>query len=447
MSASTFLAPLMLVLSVLPFSFEWEMAPREVQPEDPIRVVDRWVTNEFPDALTFGLEVESEEALARAELVYWVQGDASRTRQPVEFEVGEVTRLTYTWETANITVAPSSHVTYFWDLADGAGRRLTTGESSFYYDDVRFAWNELRREDLIVRWYEGDQTFGEEIFEAAQTALNQMQAATEQTLEFPIHVLLYANPEDFAEWHSYVDTWVAGEAFSALGVTAQIVPSNAGKGWIWSIIPHEIAHLFFYQVVYTPYGSWPSWLDEGLAQYYELVDQGSGLELAAQAAREGRLLPLRALSGGFGRDPDQVHLAYAQSLSVVTFLLETWGETGLQKLIQAFRSGSNPQNAVEQALGVRWEVFEARWITWMGVPATPRPPATPTATLALPTRHPGWPTITPRAPGGSADERKPPPENRLAAENEPYLWFVGAAGLMFGLGVSMYALRRRRRGV
>jgi hypothetical protein len=416
------------------------------QPEDPIRIVDRWVTNQFPNALTFGLEVESEEALAQAEVIYKLQGDSSRTRQPVEFEGGSGARLMYTWETANITVAPSSPVTYHWELEDVAGRRLTTQEAVYYYDDVRFAWNELRQGDLIVRWYEGDPELGQEVFEAALAALDQMQEATGQTPEFPIHVLLYANPEDFAAWHSYVDTWVGGEAFPALGVTAQIVPSNASGEWIWSVIPHEIAHLYFFQVLDTPFASWPSWLDEGLAQYYELVDQGPSLAFAAEAARDGRLLPLRALSGGFGRDDEQVRLAYAQSLSVVTFLLDTWGETGLQRLIEAFRIGNNPQKAVEQALGVSWEVFEASWITWMGVPATARPPATPTATLAIPTRHPGWPTITPRDAGESASGRVTPSATQPMLDGDSYLWVAGGAGLGLLLALSLYALHRWGRG-
>jgi hypothetical protein len=418
---------------------------RSVPHQSPIRVVEKWVVNNFPEALTFGLEVEADEPLVRAELIYRQKGDTSSTRQPVTFESGRRVQLTYTWDTANITVAPSSPVVYYWEVEGAVGSRLKTPEATYYYNDVRFAWDELRQGDLIVRWYEGGQVLGQKVFEVAQLALARMQESSGQRLDFPIHILLYANAEDFASWHSYVDTWVGGEAFPALGVTAQILPPDTDDDWIMSVIPHEIAHLFFYQAVHTPYASWPSWLDEGLAQYYEFVDQQGKLKLAAQAARQGRLLPLRALSGSFGRDAEQVQLAYAESVSVVMYLLETWGDPGLQALVQDFREGVNPQKAVQQALGVSWEVFEADWITWMGVPATPRPPATPTTALVWPTARSGWPTVTPR-PVDNGDSASAPSTSQTALDCGICPLIFGAAGLGMVSGVAFYLLRRRQGG-
>jgi hypothetical protein len=72
-------------------------------------------------------------------------------------------------------------------------------------------------------------------------------------------------------------------------------------------------------------------------------------------------------------------------------MLETWGDAGLQGLIAAFRQGTSPRVAVQEALAITWEEFEARWITWMGVPATPAASPTPTATLVRPTAPSGWP--------------------------------------------------------
>jgi hypothetical protein len=131
-----------------------------------------------------------------------------------------------------------------------------------------------------------------------------------------------------------------------------------------------------------------------LAQYYEATDPLPALERVESAARGETLLPLISLTGGFGRDPEQVRLSYDESLSVVIFILETWGEAGLQSLIEVFRTGENPRPAIETALGLTWEEFEATWITWMGVPATPKPSPVPIATLVYSTTHYGWPTPT-----------------------------------------------------
>ena len=288
-------------------------------------------------------------------------------------------------------------MTYYWKLEDEEGNRLTTPEQTVYYDDLRYEWREIRDPSLIVRWYEGDEAFGRSVYETAQAALAQMVEQSGRELDFPVFVLLYANDEDFGSWHSYVDKWVGGQAFPALGVTAEIIPPDANRAWIEDVLPHEIAHLFFYQALRGGLSSWPAWLDEGLAQYYEFGSPDPALERAARAARQGALLPLASLSGGFGRDPEQVRLSYDQSLSAVTYLLETWGDAGLQGLLDAFRQGKSPQKAVQEALGSRGRQFEAGWITWMGVPTTPAAPPTPTATLVRPTAPSGWPAPTRKA--------------------------------------------------
>jgi hypothetical protein len=383
----------------LAFALPLFRAPHDAlaQATEPIRVLETAAQNDYPNGLTFTLHAEADRPLAQIEVYYRTQGSGSTTRQPVAFEPGQEVLALYTWDTSRITVAPSTPVIVYWKLADEDGNRLTTPEQTVYYDDLRYEWREIRDPKLIVRWYEGDEAFGRFVYQTAQAALRQMETSSGQELALPVFVLLYANDEDFGSWHSYVDRWVGGQAFPPLGVTAEIVPPNADRAWIEDVLPHEIAHLFFYQALRGGMSSWPAWLDEGLAQYYEFGSPDAALDRAARAARQGALLPLSSLSGGFGRDPEQVRLSYDQSLSAVTYLLETWGDAGLQGLLDVFRQGKSPRVAVQEALGITWEQFEAGWITWMGVPTTPAAPPTPTATLVWPTAPSGWPTPTRKA--------------------------------------------------
>lgn len=364
------------------------------QEADPIRVLFTEVENDYPDGLTFRIGIEADRPLTSIILYYRTQGSSSASSQPVDFEPGTELTVESTWDTSRITVAPSSPILYYWKLRDEQGYELITPEQWVAYDDLRFPWQELSKPDLVVRWYDGGDAFGRFIYETAELSLSQMKEQSGFELEYPIFVLIYASEADFVSWHFYVDEWVGGQAFPALGVTTQIIPPGSSYFWVRRVIPHEIAHLFFYQGLHNGIASWPAWLDEGLAQYYEQGSPEAALERAEAAAREGTLLPLVSLSGGFGRDPVQVGLSYDQSLSVVVYLLETWGDEGLQGLLAVFREGESARVAVEVALGVTWEEFEAGWITWMGVPVTPAPPPTPTATLVRPTAPAGWPTPT-----------------------------------------------------
>jgi hypothetical protein len=387
------------------------------QENPPIRVVAITIDNNYPDSLTFHIHAVADFPIKNIMLYYKDQGDISTTRQPVEFESGTEVVASFTWDTSRITVAPSSPIFFNWVLEDEQGNKFTTPEELVYYDDLRFPWREISDPELIVRWYDGTDAFGQFIYDAARQALTRMEEQTGEQLDFPIFVLVYANQEDFASWHFFVDDWVGGQAFTPLGITTDIISPYSNPDWVLAVVPHEIAHLFFYQVMDSPLASWPSWLDEGLAQYYEATDPLPALERVESAARSGTLLPLISLTGGFGRDSDQVRLSYDESLSVVIFILETWGEAGLQSLIEVFRTGENPRPAIETALGLTWEEFEADWITWMGVPATPKPSPVPTATFVYPTAPSGWPTPTKlikttatESPGSTSSDLSSTPE-------------------------------------
>jgi hypothetical protein len=387
------------------------------QENPPIRVVAITIDNNYPDGLTFHIHAVADSPITNIMLYYKDQGDISTTRQPVEFESGTEVVASYTWDTSRFTVAPSSPIFFNWVLEDEKGNKFTTTEELVYYDDLRFPWMEISDPELIVRWYDGTDAFGQFIYDAARQALTRMEEQTGEQLDFPIFVLVYANKEDFASGYFYLDDWVGGLAFPPLGITSQIISPNSSPHWVRDVIPHEIAHLFFYQVMDSPFASWPSWLDEGLAQYYEATDPLPALEHVESAARGETLLPLISLTGGFGRDPEQVRLSYDESLSVVIFILETWGETGLQSLIEVFRTGENPRPAIEIALDLTWEEFEAAWITWMGVPATPKPSPVPTATFVYPTAPSGWPTPTKlikatatESPGSTSSDLSSTPE-------------------------------------
>ena len=366
------------------------------QETPPIRVISINLENNYPDSLEFRIHAEADSPITNLTLYFKGQGDISTTRQPIEFESGTDVIASFLWDTSRETVAPSSPIFFYWEVKDEQGNQLSTPEELVYYDDLRFPWMEISDPELVVRWYEGPDAFGQFIYEAARQSLTLMEEQTGEQLAFPIFVLVYANREDFASGYFYLDDWVGGLAFPPFGITSQTIPPYSSPEWILDVIPHEIAHLFFYQVMDSPLASWPNWLNEGLAQYYEATDPTPALQRVESAARGGTLLPLISLTGGFGRDPEQVRLSYDESLSVVIFILETWGEGGLQSLIDVFQTGENPRPAIETALGLTWEEFEAEWITWMGIPATPKPSPVPTATFVYPTAPSGWPTPTKR---------------------------------------------------
>jgi hypothetical protein len=405
----------------------WGLFATPLLESEPITVSQTSITNEYPEAATFEIEAASSAGtIESVELNLKIRGSGSTAMEPAEFEPGQQVVARYVWKTRYESIPPGTPIQYTWTVRDDAGNKLTTEAEDYVVTDSRFTWQMLENDDIALWWYAGDGEFGQGIFESAAQALDAMKENTGQSLPHRIHVVLYGNDEDFDSWHNYAREWVGGEAFPATGLTVQIVPARNSQRiqrWIQQVIPHEIAHLFFYQNTVTPFAAGPpTWLNEGFAQYHELGPRDDELAWVQSTAERGELIPLRLLSGTFTGDDERISLSYAESLSAVTFLLERWGDVGMGELLSAYKAGDSTDEALLAATGLDLAGFELAWWEWLGgepgmyptrraqaaVPTMP-PFQTPTLrTTPLPTERPEA-TPAPAALSTSAPVPSEPP--------------------------------------
>jgi len=375
-----------------------------VEAQSPIHFGDTHLENDFPDELAFEVEVESDAGeIVSARLYHALRNATSTTQVALEFEPAGRVTLRYTWNTSGLTIPPGAPIFYHWEVTDSAGNRASSEEALFYYDDARYDWQVLENESIGVWWHDRPAEFGEQVFEIAQRAVGKQRSLFKVELDYPMRVIINNDQDEFTGWHPYVHDWVGGQAFTSLGVTVQIVSAYSSQEmWLNGVIPHEIAHLYFYQVTYHPLSSPPTWFNEGVAQYNEFVDHDLDLSLAKSAILRGDLIPLRTLIGSFGNDRAKVSLAYAESLSAVTYLVEIYGAQGLSDLMAAYGEGKSNNQAFQAALGRTTDEFEADWLACLGVPegmyVVPTPWSTPT-----------WPPSPTMMSGLSSEEDVPPP--------------------------------------
>jgi hypothetical protein len=131
----------------------------------------------------------------------------------------------------------------------------------------------------------------------------------------------------------------------------------AGDLHLQSTVRHEVCHAVLH--LRYPASYIPRWLDEGLAVCQELpAEQRRQL---APLGRAERRFALRQLFS-FSEYPRDVGLFYAQSYSLVSFLVERHGEPALLRFLEAsFTLGQ--ENALRQALGyASIEELERRWL-------------------------------------------------------------------------------------
>ncbi len=360
-----------------------------VSAQSPITFSDEYTENDFPNGLTFNITATAVEGdVVSAKLYYKVRNGVSTAQKVIAVEPANQVDLHYVWDTSNLTITPSTAVFYHWEVVDSAGNRVKSEEQLVYYDDVRYEWHVLEDDDIAVWQHDRPKQFGETVFTIAQRAIAEQKTVFQTDLDYQIRIILYNDFDEFAGWHAYVNEFIGGQAFPAQGVTTQIVESNGyTEQWLNDVIPHEISHLYMYQASTHPLSHPPAWLNEGVAQYNEFTPNQYVLDYVQAAADAGELLRLYSLSGSFGNDEDQVRLSYAESLSAVVYLMETYGEEGLKNLLAAYKNGESNDDALMTGLGVSILEFEQGWMEWLGVPRGTYPPPT-----AVPT-HAAVPTV------------------------------------------------------
>ena len=119
------------------------------------------------------------------------------------------------------------------------------------------------------------------------------------------------------------------------------------------------------EATFGPFGDIPNRLSEVLAQYAEGEIEEYQRQVLNRAIKEDRLISVRSLGSSFPTNPDRAGLAYAQSLSLVSYLLETYSWTEMRELLAVFKDGSTYDNALQKVYSFDTGQFEVQWLAYI----------------------------------------------------------------------------------
>ncbi len=165
----------------------------------------------------------------------------------------------------------------------------------------------------------------------------------------PFRVVLY-DREAFDRITGLGD-WAGGVFDGDIRVSVENLATERAN---WQrVLRHEFVHAYIHAVGGTEV---PGWLNEGLAQWLE-TDPGLAAANARLAAAVGaglELYPLETLQGSLAAwdDADEIALAYAQSLAIVSYVARQWGEGVLLALVRAPAQGRSVAEVFEERTGV-----------------------------------------------------------------------------------------------
>lgn len=414
------------------FSLVLLIRPAPALAQEGLYVVGSSATVDFPSSITFALEVQSQDNIRKIELRYWVVMEScteARSKVSPQFDVGRRVKATWSWDMKKSGgLPPGAVVRYQWVIEDEAGRRLETSETQVEFEDRRYTWRKLAQENLTLFWYRGDDSFASSLMDAAQRALAKLEEDTGATLKKQVKIYVYASSEVLRGALIYPQEWTGGVAFSGSGIIAL----GIGVGeleWGRRAIAHELAHLVVGQMTFNCFVDLPTWLNEGLAMYAEGPMERKDRLLLEEAVARNTLISVRSLSSSFPASAQEAQLAYAESYSLVDYLVQTYGRDRMAELLRGFREGKAYDESLGGAYGFDSDGLNSLWRAWLGAkpapaPVGPTPPARgqpiptfvpygsyptpPLSEMAAPTPSP-TPLLTPTPPPGLEPSPTPTP--------------------------------------
>ena len=325
---------------------------------------------EFPESVTFRLQASSARPLQSAELEFGTNlvyscSSQSYSRVRLGFEPDSDVDLSWEWQMKKTgSIPPGATIWWRWRLVDQERRVFVSPTEELAWEDTRFEWSSFTQDNLTIHWYEGGSTYGEELAEIASQRLDTVPVGAE--LAKPITAFVYARPQHVRDAILFAQEWAGGIAFPSHNILLIAVPSSDVDTYERGLV-HELTHLLVQEVSFNCFSDLPTWLDEGLASYAEGAPPPFQSEELARAIRFDQLISARSLNSVFPADPDSAILSYAQSSSLVTYLVASYGWEKMRELLAEFEQGSTTDDALRQVYGFDIRELDNLWRGYIGV--------------------------------------------------------------------------------
>ena len=350
------------------------LTPTVTHAQEEISLLDSTAEIYFPSALVFNIKAESLNDITKIRLHY--QPDKMNYAQVTSEAWPNFTPATrveteWVWDMRRASLPPGAKVQYWWTIEDEAGNKLVTPADVIRFDDLRHSWQSLTSGKLSLFWYEGSQSFAEELMAASQQALERLAEDTGAYLEKQVSIYIYADTKDLQGAMIFPREWTGGVAFTEYSIIALGI-SQRQLDWGKRALAHELGHLVTHQITFSPYGATlPTWLDEGLAMHAE-GEPDPYLQLwLKKAISEKRLMSVRSLSSPFSAKPEEAYISYAQSQSLVEFLLQNYGKDRILRLLTLLEEGNACDEALTEVYGFDQDKLDKLWQKTLAIPAEP----------------------------------------------------------------------------
>jgi hypothetical protein len=161
-----------------------------------------------------------------------------------------------------------------------------------------------------------------------------------------------------------IQDWAAGCAYplQARIVLLDPILSEDRRIDLARIVEHEITHVIFGLYVKENLNKVPRWFNEGVAMYVSDDWGYSNYWTILTGTLGNNIIPLYDISEYFPQSAYQARLAYAESCSIIMFMVKRYGNDALKRCIHELAKGRPFDEALASATGVNIDWLEGRWM-------------------------------------------------------------------------------------
>jgi hypothetical protein len=347
-------------------------SPTIVAKPAEVTIASNKASFDFPNSITFAVSGTTVLKLSSITLEYGTNEHSiieEVTKVKPSFDPGLTINTNYTWDMKKTgSLPPKAEVWYRWKFQDEAKREFVTPRQTISFEDTRFQWKLESTADLEIYYHDQDIKMIQDMVSGVQSNLSLIKLDNPIPPERKIKVLIYRDYEELKSSGLFKQEWTGGQAFPSYNIIIMAVNSNL-LAWAKGALPHEITHLIVHESVFGPFDQIPTWLDEGLARYSEGVTgatAGEDKQILNEAIQDGSLISVRSLNSNFPADASQAGLAYAESCSVVSYLIETYGWDKIKTLLAIFKDGSTYDGALKKVYNFDTGGLEKEWRVKIG---------------------------------------------------------------------------------
>jgi hypothetical protein len=382
-----------------------------------IVILDNEAITDFPEAIDFSLRASSDLPIESVHLEFGTDEQACQeTVQravPEDFSPGTEVEVDWNWNLRQAgSLPPGTLIWWQWTMEDSAGKSLSTEQQSLRFIDHTFGWRITQAGNIKLHSYQGSASHAAQLLSAGQDALLWIEDQYGFGPSSEIDIFIYAAENEMRESTLFAPAWSGGLAFPTHSVVIIAIGEDE-LDWGIGAVAHELSHVAVGQFTLSCVNSTPPWVDEGLAMVAEGSVRPYHAELLASAIERDELHSVRELGVSFSAVPELASLAYAQSRSIVEFLLEQGGKQDLVALLEQFRAGDSEDTALRTVYDLDRDQLEVAWRDWVGA----QPPDDLGQHSAIPTST-TFPTLQPITAGTSVATSEPT-ETPQPTEAEP----------------------------